>query len=478
MAYWSTDMVRDESHFIDGRWVQGSGSIPILDSYSELPIAAIAEGTESEIDHAVAAARRSLGAWRRLPAEERCAYLMSVADAIAACSGEIAATISREVGMPIGLSERIQVGLPVSNMRYFGGSAGWRQRPQVDNSLIVAEPYGVVACITPWNYPLHQLVSKVAPALVVGNCVVVKPSEQAPLSAMILAHLFDAIGLPPGVFNVVTGTGAGAGAALAAHPGVDMISFTGSSRVGVSIATSAAQAPIPVSLELGGKSAALLLPTADAARAVKATVNSCLLNSGQTCNALTRLVVPRSRYDEVVERVQVAVARFVMGDPFADSTRLGPLVSDRHRHTVLAAIDAARAEGAPLVAGGAVETPDSGFFVAPTVFSVDDPTASIAQEEVFGPVLTLQTYDDVDEAVAIANGTRYGLAAAVWGPDLDSAVDVAHRLDVGQVDVNGAVFNPFAPFGGFKRSGIGREGGSFGLEEFSQLKSIQLPTGR
>lgn len=430
-----TGIIRDESHFIDGRWVHGSGSIPILDSYSELPIAAIAEGTESKIDHAVAAARRRLGAWRRLPAEERCAYLMSVADAIAACSEEIAATISREVGMPIGLSERIQVGLPVSNMRYFGGSARWRQRPQVDHSLIVAEPYGVVACITPWNYPLHQLVSKVAPALAVGNCVVVKPSEQGPLSAMILAHLFDSIGLPPGVFNVVTGTGtgtgAGAGAVLAAHPGVDMISFTGSSRVGVSIATSAAAAPIPVSLELGAKSAALLLPAADTARAVKAIVNSCLLNSGQTCNALTRLVLPRSHYDEVVERVQVAVAGFVMGDPFADSTRLGPLVSDRHRHTVLGAIDTADAAGATLVAGGAVETPDSGFFVAPTAFSVDDPTASIAQDEVFGPVLTLQTYDDVDEAVAIANGTRYGLAAAVWGPDLDSAVDVAHRLDAG-----------------------------------------------
>jgi betaine-aldehyde dehydrogenase len=455
--------------------MSAGSALPVIDCYTEAEIVAVPAAGPDEVDHAVHAARKSFPAWRARPAAARCAYLAAAARALELRIGEVAGVISREVGMPIGLSKKIQVGLPVSNLRFYGDCATPIEAKRIDNSLVTAEPYGVVACITPWNYPLHQLVSKVAPALAVGNCVVVKPSEEAPISALILAQVFDEIGLPPGVFNVINGDAA-SGRLLAAHPQIDMISFTGSTAVGRQIGEQAGRSIIPMGLELGGKSASVVLPGADLGAAVKATAASCLLNSGQTCTALTRVVVANEDYDEAIELLVRAVERFSMGDPFDPNTRMGPLVSDRHRSRVREAIASAETAGARIATGGNdADVPPHGYFVAPTVLVDLDSHDAIAQTEVFGPVLVILRYSSTDDAVRIANDTVYGLSGAVWGSDVDSALEIARQLDAGQIDLNGAAFNPQAPFGGFKQSGIGREGGIHWLHEFSQMKSIQLP---
>jgi acyl-CoA reductase-like NAD-dependent aldehyde dehydrogenase len=346
----------------------------------------------------------------------------------------------------------------------------------VGNSLIVREPIGVVGCITPWNYPLHQIAAKVAPALAAGCTVVVKPSEVAPLNAFVLAEIMDEVGLPAGVFNLVTGFGPVVGEAIAAHRDVDMVSFTGSTRAGKRVTEVAAGTVKRVALELGGKSANVILADADLATAVPDGVNKCYLNSGQTCSALTRMLGPRDKLAEVEELARTAAETFTPGDPFDPATRIGPLVSAAQRDRVRMYIDKGLGEGARLVTGG-VETPEgleSGFFVAPTVFSDVTRDMTIAREEIFGPVLVIIPYDSEDEAVDIANDTDYGLAGGVWSGDPEHAKAVARRLRTGQVEVNGGSFNPMAPFGGYKQSGNGREFGSFGLEEFLEVKSLQL----
>jgi acyl-CoA reductase-like NAD-dependent aldehyde dehydrogenase len=335
---------------------------------------------------------------------------------------------------------------------------------------------GVVACITPWNYPLHQVVAKVAPALAAGCTVVLKPSEVAPLTAFVLAEIMDEVGLPAGVFNLVTGFGPVVGEALAAHPDVDMVSFTGSTRAGKRVSELAAQSIKRVALELGGKSANVILDDADFAKAVSSGVANCYFNSGQTCSAHTRMLVPKAKHDEAVQIATATAEKFKPGDPKADGTRLGPLISATQQERVRNYIQKGIDEGATLVTGGA-EAPEGleqGYFVRPTIFANVKNSMTIAQEEIFGPVLSIIPYEDEDDAVRIANDTVYGLAGGVWSSDPERAQRIARRLRTGQVDINGGKFNPLAPFGGYKQSGNGREFGKFGLEEFLEVKAMQL----
>jgi aldehyde dehydrogenase (NAD+) len=391
---------------------------------------------------------------------------------------DIAVLVSREVGMPFAYSNVIQAGLPVLSFVSMAELAlNFPFQERVNNSLVLREPIGVAVAITPWNYPLHQIAAKVAPALAAGCTVVLKPSEVAPLNAYILAEVLDSIGLPPGVFNLLTGTGAEVGETLVAHPEVDMVSFTGSTGAGRRIGAVAAQTIKRVSLELGGKSPLIILDDADMVAAVGAGLTGCFLNSGQTCIALSRMIVPRSRLAEVEAIAQAGTESITVGSPFEATTMMGPLVSALQRDRVVNYIEQGIAEGAKLIAGG--PTPpdglDRGYFVRPTVFSQTTPDMAIVKEEIFGPVLVIQAYDDEDEAVALANDTIFGLNSAVRSADVDRAIAVGRRIRAGQVQINDGAFNICAPFGGYGQSGNGREFGRWGLEEFLETKSMQLP---
>lgn len=465
--------------YINGKWVPSSGTktISVTDSATEEVIATVPEGTVADVDAAVVAARAAFPAWSELPKEERAAYLTKIHAALEARTDEIASTISKEVGMPIFLSNFIQAGLPKANFAIAAQMLGTYQfEEQVGNSLVIREAIGVVGCITPWNYPLHQIALKVAPALAAGNTVVVKPSEVAPINAFILAEAIDEAGLPAGVFNLVTGVGKVVGEAIAAHPQVDMVSFTGSTGAGKRVAEVGSQTVKKVSLELGGKSANVILDDADFDKAIVDGVGKCFLNSGQTCSALTRMLVPRARLAEA-EKIAIATAEgFTPGNPFEKTTRLGPLVSAVQRDRVRGFIQKGIDEGATLLTGGtaAPDGLDHGYFVRPTVFSNVTRDMTIAREEIFGPVLSIMPYDTEDEAVEIANDSIYGLAGGVWSGDPERAKRVARRIRAGQVEVNGGAFNVMAPFGGYKQSGLGREAGTFGLEEFLEVKALQL----
>jgi acyl-CoA reductase-like NAD-dependent aldehyde dehydrogenase len=472
-------MIDRDKLFIDGAWVASTGtkSIDVINSTTEEVMGRIPEGTKEDVDKAVAAAKAAFPAWSKTSVEERGKYLQRITEGLQARMGEIADVVSKEVGMPLNLSNMIQAGLPLMT---FGSMqallATFEFEETIGNSLIVKEPVGVVGAITPWNYPLHQIALKVAPALAAGNTVVLKPSEVAPLNAFILADVINDVGLPAGVFNLVTGVGPVVGERIAEHPDVDMISFTGSTRAGKRVSEVAAQTVKRVALELGGKSPNIILEDADLAKAVPAGVGGAFLNSGQTCTALTRMIVPRSKLAEVEELAARTAETFTPGDPFEATTRLGPLVSKAQQDRVRGYIQKGIEEGAKLLTGGA-EQPEGlekGYFVRPTVFSEVTNDMTIAQEEIFGPVLSIIAYDTEEEAVQIANDTIYGLAGAVWAGDQEHAKAVARQIRTGMVDVNGGGFNPMAPFGGFKQSGRGREAGKYGLEEFLESKSMQL----
>jgi aldehyde dehydrogenase (NAD+) len=470
---------RHDAVYIDGAWVasDGTGTIEVTDSSTEAIIGRVPEGTPADVDRTVAAARAAFATWSLTSTEERRGYLSALAEQLGARSAEIAALISREVGMPTKMAGIIQAGLPAGNAaKYAEILETYAFEERVGNSLVVREPIGVVGAITPWNYPLHQIMAKVAPALAAGCTVVLKPSEVAPLNAFLLAEIMDDIGLPAGVFNLVSGTGPVVGEAIAAHPDVDMVSFTGSTRAGKRVTEVAAGTVKRVHLELGGKSPNVILDDADLAQAVSKGVSACFLNSGQTCSALTRMLVPRDRHDEAVELAREAAERFTVGPADGDA-KLGPLVSAAQRDRVRSYIQTGIDEGATLVTGGpeAPEGLEAGYFVRPTVFADVDNAMTIARDEIFGPVLAILPYDDEDDAVRIANDTPYGLAAAVWSGDQARAEAVARRLRAGQVEVNGGGFNLAAPFGGYKQSGNGRELGVYGLEEFCEIKSLQLP---
>jgi len=479
MATTASDVQTREALFIGGEWVDPTGTetIEVINSTTEEVMGRVPEGTPDDVDRAVEAARGAFATWSVAPREERAGYLAAIAAGLSERSEEIAALISQELGMPLQLSVQIQAGLPTmsfASMASLMENVAWEER--VGNSLIVREPIGVLGAITPWNYPLHQIAAKVAPALAAGCSVVLKPSEVVPLNAFILAEVIEAAGLPAGVFNLVTGTGPVVGEAIAGHPGVDMVSFTGSTRAGKRVSELAAQTVKPVAMELGGKSPNVILDDADLERAVTDGVAKCFLNSGQTCSALTRMLVPREKLAEAEQIAGAVAEQYTPGDPFEAETRLGPLVSDAQRERVRGYIEKGSAEGAKLVTGGA-EPPEGleqGYFVRPTVFSEVTPEMTIAQEEIFGPVLSIQPYDDEADAIRIANDTVYGLAGGVWSGDEKHATDVARQIRTGQVEINGGAFNPLAPFGGFKQSGHGRELGHFAIEEFLQPKSMQL----
>jgi betaine-aldehyde dehydrogenase len=439
-------------------------------------MATVPQGTAEEATKAVLAARAAFPAWSALSVEERCVYIDKIVAGLKARTDEMGTAIAREVGMPIKMAKMIQVGGPVFNWGNAAKAArAFHWEEKVGNSRVVREPIGVVGCITPWNFPLNQITLKVAPALAAGCTVVLKPSEIAPVNAMILTEIIHAAELPAGVFNLVNGLGPVVGEVLASHPEVDMVSFTGSTRAGKRVAELAAATVKRVTLELGGKSASVILPDADLAAAVKGTIGACLLNSGQTCSAHTRMLVPAKRYDEVKALVQATIAKFTLGPSLDENTRLGPLVSAAQRERVLGFIRQGLEEGAELVAGGADKPAfDSGYFVQPTVLRVQ-PNDTLAREEIFGPVLVILTYEDEEEAIRIANDTIYGLGGGVWSEDLDHAVAVARQIRTGQVDINGGPFNGNAPFGGYKQSGNGRENGRYGLEEFLEFKAMQFP---
>ena len=468
--------------YIDGRWVApgSTETIEVVDSVTESVMATIPAGTAADVDAAVMAARAAFDGWAGTPVEERAKFLTRIGDALGARMDEIATAITKETGMAKWLSQMVQVGLPINSFNQAAALAlSYAFEEPLGTSVVVREPIGVVGCITPWNYPLHQIAAKVAYALAAGCTVVLKPSEVAPIDAFILAEIIHEVGLPAGVFNLVSGVGPVVGEAIASHPEVDMVSFTGSTRAGKRVAQLGAETIKKVALELGGKSANVLLDdldTAGFAKAVGDGVGKAFLNSGQTCSALTRMLVPRDRMAEAEAVAAQTVSQLVVGDPFADGVHLGPLASAAQRDRVQGYIQKGIDEGATLVAGGpgAPDGVEQGFYVRPTVFSNVTPEMTIAQEEIFGPVLSILPYESEDDAVRIANGVVYGLAGGVWSADPARANAVARRLRTGQVEVNGGAFNAVAPFGGYKQSGVGREYGRFGLEEFLEIKSIQL----
>ncbi|MEU4551729.1 aldehyde dehydrogenase (NAD+) [Micromonospora violae] len=463
-------------HWIGGETVTGSaGTLPVVNPATGEVVAETPAGTAADVDRAVAAARAAFAAWSATTPQHRADVLRRLGAGLAARTEEIAQAITAEMGSPISMSRTAQVAFPAAVVESIAGLAddfAWTE--EIGNSLIVREPIGVVGAITPWNFPLQQIVSKLAPALLAGNTMVFKPSENAPLTARILAETAAEAGVPAGVFNVVYGTGATVGEAISAHPDIDMISFTGSTRAGQRIASVAAATVKRVALELGGKGANIILDDADLPAAVERGLMMAFSNGGQVCGAWPRMLVPAARQDEVVALAVEAAKQYTVGDPGDEATRIGPLASETHRQKVLGYIERGIADGARLVVGGP-ERPAGltvGAYVRPTIFADVDPASAIAQEEIFGPVLTIIPYADEDEAVAIANGTLYGLTSGVFG-EPEHALAVARRLRVGQVDVNAGHWNPLAPFGGYKHSGNGREFGRMGLEEFLETKSIQ-----
>lgn len=464
--------------YIGGEWVESSDPTPnieVFDSATGERLGRVPAAAPADVDRAVEAAAAAADHWRRTAPEERATLLEAVRAELEKRLDEIAETISLEVGTPSNISKKVQVGLPLATLQGFADAARsfeWDRR--VGNSTVAREGVGIVAAITPWNYPLHQLVGKVGGALAAGSTVIAKPASDAPLAAFALADAMGAAGVPAGVFNLISGSGSRVGEALAAHPGVDLVSFTGSTNVGSRIAAAAARHVARTSLELGGKSASVVLEDAELERAVRSSVGNAFLNSGQTCSAWTRLVVPRALQEKVLEIAEASVARLRLGHPLDDTTRLGPLVSEEQRRSVREHIERGQTM-ARLIVGG-LDVPsnlDRGFYVAPTIFADVDNSSPLGQEEIFGPVLSVIPYDSEEQAVAIANDSPYGLAGGVWSADPERALHVARRIRTGQVDINGAAFNPIAPFGGVKASGYGREFGEYGIEEFTVTKAIQ-----
>ena len=463
--------------FINGAWRAAAGpdAIDVFDSGTEERLGTVRSASIRDLDDAVEAARRAHARWSATNPAERARILMALHDALEPRTGELTALIAAEVGTAVRLSSAIQV---QSALAILAETARllteFEFTEQIGNVTVVHQSSGVAAAITPWNYPLFQTVAKVGAALAAGSTVVHKPSGLAPLSSFVLADACAAAGLPPGTYNLVTGSGSDVGSRLAAHPGVDMVSFTGSTEVGIAVYREAARSLKRVALELGGKSASIILDDADLPTAIKTSVNRGLLNSGQTCDAWTRLLVPRSLLDDCVALALEATDRLTLGDPFDERTRLGPLVSGQQVQRVRRYIDHALGDGAVLIAGGSERPVDLevGYYVRPTLLANISADMAVAREEVFGPVLVVMTYESDDEAVEIANATDYGLSGAVWSPDADRVARIVNGMRAGQVVVNGGRFNPSAPVGGVKMSGIGRELGAAGIAEFLETKSV------
>ncbi|MFS2111953.1 aldehyde dehydrogenase family protein [Sphingomonas sp. Sphisp140] len=462
--------------FIGGEWVESQGGTrhEVINPATEEAVTEITLGSEADVDKAVAAARKAFESFSRTSVEERVALIEAILTEYKKRAGDMAEAISLEMGAPISLAKTAQVGSGLGHLMSAANALkDFQFEEQIGNSLVVHEPIGVVAMITPWNWPLNQIVSKVAPALAAGCCMVLKPSEEAPGCAMIFAEVLAAAGVPAGVFNLVNGDGPGVGTALSRHKGVDMVSFTGSTRAGVLVAKNAAETVKRVHQELGGKSPALMLEGADMGRAVQTTLFSVLLNSGQSCIAPTRLLVPAGLQDQVAAAAAEVMKATATGNPSEEGRHIGPLVNRTQWEKVQGLIAKGMEEGAKLEAGGpgrpdGVET---GYFVRPTLFSGVRNDMTIAREEIFGPVVTIIPYEDEEDAVRIANDTDYGLSAVVFGSG-EAVKRVAPRLRAGMVYVNGGQPDPNLPFGGYKQSGNGREHGKFGLAEFMEVKAV------
>ncbi|TYB44153.1 aldehyde dehydrogenase family protein [Actinomadura chibensis] len=467
--------------YIDGEWVESNGEdvIAVIDPSTGQCVATVRESSTADMDRAVAAASRARTVLRGMPPGERAALLDRVADEIEARLGGLAELISSEMGMPRKHAPDYQVRTAIGTFRNTARAvADVEFAVETGGSTVLREPVGVVAAMTPWNFPLLQTAAKIGPALAAGCPVVLKPSEVAPLDAFVLAEAMAAAGAPPGAFNLVFGNGMHVGEYLARHPGTSMVSLTGSTRAGRRVAEVAAESVKRVTLELGGKSAAVALPGGDLAGAVEKSVRTVLINSGQTCTALSRLLVPFQSLPEAEELVAAAMAKYRVGlsdDPDAD---VGPLASANQRHRVTEHVERALVDGARTIwSHPDSDLPQTGYFASPAAFVVTDPRIALAQQEVFGPILAVIPYVDEDEAVAIANGTQYGLAGAVWGADDEHALRFAARMEAGSIQINGAPFDGMAPFGGYKQSGYGRELGAYGIAQFTELKAIQRPAG-
>ncbi len=464
--------------YVDGTWIpsQGTGVIEVRSPATNELVGTIAAGNAADVDVAVAAARKAFPSWAATDPQKRIAILDSVRDQLKERNDEIADLISDEMGSPRAFARMAQVSLAIKNFDFAARAMEEilaEGEEMMGSSLVVRDPIGVVGAITPWNFPLHQISAKVAPAIVAGCTVVLKPSKVSPLNAYVLAEMFEKAGLPAGVFNLVSGDAASVGEAIVTHPGVDMVSFTGSTNAGKKIAASAAASLKKVTLELGGKSANVILDDADFAKAIPTAVKQCYANNGQACAALSRLLVPRSKLAEVEKLVVEAVAGWTVGDPEDLDTKVGPMASPAQQKSVLGYIQKGIDEGARLLVGGTTPPRSVGAYVEPTVFSDVTPTMTIAQEEIFGPVLAIMPYDDEADAVAQANSASYGLSGGVWSSSGERAVAMARQLRTGQVVINGEPLNLQAPFGGYGQSGLGREYGRYGLEEYFELKSLQ-----
>lgn len=466
--------------YINGEWTDaaGEGTTEVINPASEAICGSVPCGNAVDVDRAVIAARAAFDSWSSTSAQERGEYIQAIADKLLERMPEIGSVIARELGSPIEFATQLHVGAPYAVMSSYAPRAAiMEESQQVGHSLVVREAVGVCAFINPWNYPLHQIVGKVAPALAAGCTMVVKPSQETPLNAFMLAEIMDEVGLPAGVFNLVSGPGRSVGEAMCVHPGVDMVSLTGSTGAGQRISELASGTIKRICLELGGKSANIILDDADLEAALQYNLVQVATNTGQTCIALTRTLVPAARYEEAKAIARAAAEAVVVGDPMSPGVLMGPMCSASQKKTVQDYIQKGLDEGASLIAGGlgAPEGLEQGFYVKPTVFADVNNQMSIAREEIFGPVLCLIPYETEQEAIEIANDSDFGLSGAVWSGDGERAVSVARQIRTGQVYINGAEFNPDAPFGGYKQSGNGRELGDAGMDEFIEIKAIQIP---
>tara|TARA_B100001250_G_scaffold186669_1_gene160464 strand:+ start:13704 stop:15122 length:1419 start_codon:yes stop_codon:yes gene_type:complete len=467
-----------EEIYINGKWVKAEGTekIKVVNPSTEEIIGYIPAGNKEDVDHAVKSAKEAFITWSKSGIEKRMEILNSLSSLFKERGEELAQIITSEVGTPIGYSRTAMVGTPRVVARSYAKileTYDWEE--EVRNSLIIKEPVGVCAFITPWNFPLHQIIGKVAPAIAAGCTMILKPSKEAPLSAFILAEIFDEIGLPAGVFNLVTGHGSEIGEYLAKHSDVDMVSFTGSTGAGVAVSHAAADSVKRVTLELGGKSANVALEDVDPILFAKKAIQACHQNSGQTCSALTRLIIPKEMEEEICRVIVERNDNYKVGNPLDEETRCGPMVSAKQQISVTNYIQRGIDEGATLISGG-VGMPEGltrGFYVKPTVFKDVSREMTIWREEIFGPVLVIKTYENEEEALELANDSVYGLSGGVWSQDEERALKFARNMRTGQISINGGFFNVNAPFGGYKTSGNGRELGVHGLEEFLELKSIQ-----
>ncbi len=463
--------------YIDGRWVDPveAHRMPVIDPATEEAFTEISVGSAADVDRAVAAARAAFPKFAVTTKDERLAMLRRILKAYNARFDDIADAVSREMGAPLAFAKDSQAWAGRAHMEAtIAGLEAMELSEKRGSTTVVYEPVGVCALITPWNWPLNQIVCKVAPAIAAGCTVVLKPSEIAPVSGIVFAEVMDAAGVPPGVFNLINGTGPDVGQVMAGHPGVDMVSFTGSTRAGIIVAKTAADTVKRVAQELGGKSANIILPDADFEAAVAKGVTACFGNSGQSCDAPTRMLVPAARHDEALAIAKTAAERVKTGDPRADDTNLGPLVSQLQFDKVQRLIDTGIREGATLVTGGLGRPGglNRGYYVKPTVFGHVTPAMTIAREEIFGPVLSVMSYRDEEEAVTIANDTVYGLAAYIQSKNVDHARRVALRMRAGSVYLNYPAWDTMAPFGGYKQSGNGREYADWGIHDFMEIKGV------